>query len=156
ISRMGIVPPGLREFPFWGYSMPATTNGTRAAQRVVAARWTPDLTKGGWTPVSDFFLDNYRRLAPPITSNEALLIIHLIRHKWDASPPFPGFKTLAKRMGITATSARNHARSLDKKGYLVREKRVGTTNLFDLTPLFRALEQLQAFDAGHRAAKEEE
>ncbi len=135
--------------------MPAAQNSTRAAQRVVAARWTPALTKGGWTPVSDYFLDSYRKLNPPITSSEALLIIHLVRHKWDDAPPFPGFKTLAKRMGITATSARNHARSLDKKGYLKRQKRVGTTNLFDLRPLFQALENLQAFEAGRRVGKKE-
>jgi hypothetical protein len=135
--------------------MPVVKNARQSAPRVVAARWTPALTKGGWTPVSDFFLDNYRKLDQPLTSNEALLVIHLMRHKWDDAAPFPAFKTLAKRMGVTATSARNHARSLEKKGYLKREKRVGTTNRFDLTPLFRALENLQAFEAGRRAGQDE-
>lgn len=114
----------------------------RAVQRDVAARWTPMLSKKGWTPICDYFLDSYTRLAPKITNLEALLVIHLMRYKWDAEAPFPGFRALAKRMGITATSARNHARSLEKKGYLRREKRVGTTNKFDLTPLFAALERL--------------
>ncbi|MBX9677306.1 MAG: helix-turn-helix domain-containing protein [Gemmataceae bacterium] len=114
----------------------------RAVQRDVAARWTPMLSKKGWTPICDYFLDSYTRLAPKITNLEALLIIHLMRYKWDAEAPFPGFRALSKRMGITATSARNHARSLEKKGYLKREKRVGTTNKFDLTPLFAALERL--------------
>jgi DNA-binding MarR family transcriptional regulator len=91
-----------------------------------------------------------------MTNAEALLVIHLMRHKWDEAPPFPGFKTLARRMGMTATSARNHARSLEKKGYLKRQKRVGTTNTFDLTPLFQALERLQAFEAGERAAREKQ
>jgi hypothetical protein len=135
--------------------VPAIVNGTRVAQRVVAARWTPALTNGGWTPVSDYFLDSYRKLNPTISSNEALLIIHLMRHKWDEAPPFPGFKTIAKRMGLTATSVRNHARSLEKKGYLLREKRVGTTNLFDLTPLFQALEHLQSYEAGLEKGRQE-
>jgi DNA-binding MarR family transcriptional regulator len=136
--------------------MPTIPERGRVAQRMVSARWTPALTEKGWTPVSDYFLDNYARLTPALTNNEALLVIHLMRHKWDDAPPFPGFKTLARRMGITDTSARNHARSLERKGYLKREKRVGTTNLFDLTPLFRALEKLQAYQEGQRDARAEQ
>src|SRR5262245_41570447 len=90
-------------------------------------------TDDGWTPVSDFFLDHYAQLEPPITNAEAMLVIHLIRHKWDNAPPFPGFTTLARKMGISTTAARGHARSLETKGYLVRHMRVGTTNKFDLT-----------------------
>lgn len=118
--------------------------------RVVSARWTEALTKQGWTPVSDFFLDHYARLDPPITNAEAILVIHLIRHKWDDAPPFPGFTTLAKRMGISTTAARGHARSLERKGYLHRQMRIGTTNKFDLTKLFTALEKLQAFEEGKK------
>ena len=73
-----------------------------------------------------------------------------IRHKWDNAPPFPGFTSLAKRMGISTTAARGHARSLEGKGYLIRQMRVGTTNKFDLTKLFTALEKLQAFELGRR------
>ncbi len=102
------------------------------------------LVKDGWTPVSDFFLENYSRLNPPITTTEAMLIIQLMRHKWDENHPYPAFKTLARRMGITDTAARNHARSLEvRKNYLVRIKRVGMPNLFDLSPLFAALEKFK-------------
>jgi hypothetical protein len=135
--------------------MPASVKQDKALQREVSSRWTPALTKGGWTPVSDFFLESYTKLEPPITNSEALLIIHLMRYKWDTTPPFPGFKTLANRMGISTTAVRNHARSLEKKGYLFREKRVGTTNLFDLTPLFLSLEKLQAYEAGKKDQREE-
>jgi Helix-turn-helix domain len=123
---------------------------SRAVQRIVSARWTPDLVSGGWTPVSDYFLDSYTKLTPPLSTSEAMLVIHLMRHKWDAAPPFPGFKTLARRMGVTATSVRNHARALEHKGYLRRVKRIGTTNYFELTQLFVALEKLQAYEAGQR------
>jgi predicted ArsR family transcriptional regulator len=60
--------------------------------------------------------------------------------KWDEKLPYPGFKTLAKRMGITDTQARSHARSLEQKGYLVRKMRKGQTNKFDLGKLFAVLE----------------
>jgi hypothetical protein len=116
--------------------------------RQVSARWTESLTQKGWTPVADFFLDSYAKLQPPLTNAEAMLVIHLIRHKWDEAPPFPGFTTLAGRMGISTTAARGHARSLEKKGYLVRQMRIGTTNKFDLSSLFAALEKHQAYEMG--------
>jgi hypothetical protein len=53
-------------------------------------------------------------------------------------------------MGISPTATRAHARSLEKKGYLVRQMRVGTTNKFDLTPLFNSLEKLQTFEMGKK------
>jgi hypothetical protein len=130
--------------------MPTLTKKAQPS-REVSDRWTELLTKDGWTPVSDFFLDHYAQLDPPITNAEAMLVIHLIRHKWDNAPPFPGFTTLAKRMDISATAARGHARSLETKGYLVRHMRVGTTNKFDLTKLFTALELLHAFEMGRQA-----
>lgn len=130
--------------------MPPT--GDRAAQRDVAARWTPLLAQTGWTPVCDVLLDGCQLLNPPISNLELLLIIHLIRFKWDSAPPFPGFTTVARKMGVTATSVRNHARSLHKKGYLVRIKRPGSSNLFDLTPLFHALEKL-FLDRGRKPSR---
>lgn len=119
----------------------------RVVQRDVAKRWTPALARAGWTPVSDFFLDNFHRLAPPMTHGEAMLVVLLMRHKWDDAPPFPGFKSISKRMGISITAARQLARRLEKKGYLFREKQVGATNRFHLQPLFRALEALQSTKA---------
>ena len=114
-------------------------------KRDVTKRWTKKLAKGGWTPVVQVFLEHYASLSPPITTPEAMLIIQLMSFKWDEEMPWPAFKTLAKRMGISPTAVRNHARSLDTgKKYLVRHKRVGQPNLFDLTPLFAALEKAQA------------
>jgi len=111
---------------------------------MVATRWTPTLAKAGWTPISDFFLDNYHRLG--IKHAEAMLIIHLMRHKWDASAPYPGFKSIARKMKISPEATRVHARSLEVKGFLRREKQVGETNRFHLQGLFTALEQLMAKD----------
>src|SRR5882757_4135595 len=105
--------------------------------RQVSSRWTPALARGGWTPVVNFFLDNYHRLHPkPLRYVEAMFIIHLMRHKWDSGAPYPGFKSLAKRMGISPQSARIYARTLQKKGCLVREFKTGETNRFHLRKLF--------------------
>lgn len=121
----------------------------------VAVRWTPTLVEGGWAVVSDFFLSNYARLVPPLTNTEAMLVIHLIRYKWDERPPRPAFKTLAKSMGLTTTAVRGHARSVEKKGYLKRVQRVGAPNRFYLEPLFEKLEALMPIVAEEEEARKE-
>jgi hypothetical protein len=120
----------------------------RVVQRDVAQRWTPTLARAGWTPVSDFFLDHFHRLNPPITHGEAMLVVLLMRHKWDDAPPFPGFKSLSKRLGMSITAARQLARRLETKGFLIREQQKGETNRFHLQPLFQALEALMKKDSG--------
>ena len=124
----------------------AKTENQHPDQRDVAARWTPHLATGGWTSVVDFFLDHYQDLG--ITNLEAIFLVHLIRFKWTKEMPFPGFKRLAKKMGISATAARGHARRLEKKGMLKRIERTGSTNRFDLTGLFQGLERLQLKKGG--------
>jgi len=118
-----------------------------ASDRKPADRWTQNLVKRGWTPISDFFLDNYHRLTPPLKHSEAMFVVHLMRHKWDKAAPYPGFKAIARKMGISPEAARLHARSLDTKGYLFREMQIGQTNKFHLDNLFVALEKLMASDA---------
>ncbi len=114
-----------------------------AKPRKPADRWTPALIKDGFTPVSNFFLANYNNLKPEITHGEAMLIIQLMFYKWDASMPYPSYKTLAKRMLLKDAQARSLARGLERKGYLRRHVRMNMPNRFDLTPLFGALEQLR-------------
>jgi len=115
-----------------------------AAQRMVADRWTLNLASAGWTPISDFFLENYHRLPSPLKYSEAMFIIHVMQHKWDKAAPYPSFGLIAKRMGVSAEAVRLLARSLDKKGYLYRQKRVAQTNKFYFDGLFAALEKLKA------------
>ncbi len=107
-------------------------------------RWAPELKAEGFVPVSTFFLENYHQLKPyDLTHGEAMFIIHLMQHKWTAAAPFPGYKTIAKRMCVSDKTARRLAASLEQKGYLDREARVGETNLFHLTKLIAALVKLK-------------
>lgn len=95
---------------------------------------------GGFTPVSDLFLDSYRQLPRPLTTSEAMTVIHLIRFKWTETAPFPSVKTLARKMGISASAVRTHIRTLEEKRYLRRIPKAGASNAFDLEPLFEELE----------------
>lgn len=128
----------MAENPVAGSGAPETT---AAAKRSFAARWGhAELFDRGFVVTPTFFLQYYARLKPyPLTGGEALFVIHMMEFKWDSAAPFPGYKTLAERMGVSDKMTRRHAQTLQAKGYLLRKVRTGQTNLFDLTPLFDAL-----------------
>lgn len=107
----------------------------------ITKRWTPELIRArGFTPISNYFLESYSTLRPAITMREAMFIVHLMSFKWDEKNPFPSFTKLSSQMGISLSAARAYGRSLEKKGYINRERREGATTVFDLQPLFDRLE----------------
>lgn len=116
--------------------------GQPAPVRKVENRWTPELSES-FTPISNFFLDHYADLRPRIKALEAMFIIHLMQNKWDEQAPFPGFRSLAKKMGISMSAARTYARSLQTKGYVRRQEQIGRSNLFHFDKLFAALTDLK-------------
>jgi DNA-binding IclR family transcriptional regulator len=71
-----------------------------------------------------------------------MFILHLMSFKWSEQAPYPSYKTLAKRMGVTDKMVRRYAAGLEDKGYLKREGWIGSTNTFDLTPLFALLDDV--------------
>jgi hypothetical protein len=111
--------------------------------RSLAKRWGnhESLLEGGWVGVPVAFLTNYGNLIQfgGLTSSEAMFVLQLMAFKWGEEAPFPGYATLAKCMGITDKQARRYAKSLEDKGFLRRTARIGSSNLFDLQPLFDAL-----------------
>ena len=111
--------------------------------RSVADRWTPQLAKSGHIPIVRAFLQGYSKLKPHVTHGEAMLIIHLMDFKWDSKAPWPGYKTLAKYMGVSVKQVRRLAQSLEGKKYLRRVLRQATTNVYHLDQLFAALEKIQ-------------
>ena len=128
-----------------GTAAPAPRKGWR-----VTNVWTKKLGKS-FTPVSSYFLDNYHRLKYPITAVEFLLVVHLLKYKWDEAMPVPAIRTLAKCMMRSEQAVRAAARSLERKGYLRRHMTRGETNRFDFAPLFAALEELYDADFGANA-----
>ena len=111
------------------------------SNRSLAIRWgSQHLFEDGFVGVPAAFLKYYALLN--ISSGEAMFVLHLMSFKWNEKAPFPSYKTLAQRMGITSEMARRHAKSLEEKQFLRRMKRTGRSNEFDLMPLTAALEQV--------------
>jgi DNA-binding transcriptional regulator YhcF (GntR family) len=68
-----------------------------------------------------------------------MFVLQLMAFKWNQNAPFPSYSTLAKRMNITHKQVRRYAKALEDKGFLRRTARIGSSNSFDLQPLFDAL-----------------
>ena len=120
------------------------------SNRSLGARWgSPLLFQEGFVAVPAAFLRLYTRL--DLSNGQFVFILQLMSFKWNESAPFPSYKTLAQRMGITTEMARQHAKHLEEKGLLRRVKRNGQSNAFDLQPLTTALQSL--FAANPRAGK---
>lgn len=121
------------------------TDGTKPAvepskRYSLAKAWTPALAKTRHVSIVRGFLHHYSTLTPPLTPGEALFVIHLMDYKWGEEAPWPSYQTIARQMGVSVKMARRYGQSLQHKHYLVRTMRRGQTNQFDLTPLFKALE----------------
>ena len=124
--------------------------------RDIVTRWGGhvELLAQGFVAVPVTFLKNYASFKPfAMTSMEAMLVLQLMVHKWDADDPYPGYKSLAKRLGRTEGYARTLARDLEGKKLLTRVVRTGTTNRFNLRPLFDKLKEHLAAEAASKQAR---
>jgi DNA-binding MarR family transcriptional regulator len=107
-----------------------------------AARWKHEkLFSRGYLAVPISFLEHYANLKKfgGLTHAEAMFILQVMSFKWGERAPFPSYATLAKRMGTGPKTIQRQAKALEDKGYLIRQKRQGRSNAFELTPLFDLL-----------------
>lgn len=121
---------------------PIRSVGGKHSTRSAAERWggKASLFEAGFLSVPRVFLSKYASLRPhPLTSGEALFVLHLMTFKWERAAPFPAYERIARLMGVKDKMVRRHARSLEQKGYLRREYQHRGPNKFDLTGLFDAL-----------------
>ena len=131
-------------------------NAKAAGRFSVAKAWSPILARTRHVAIVRGFLHEYSTLNPPLTSGEALFVIHLMDFKWGEEAPWPSYRKLAKRMGVSDKMVRRHAQSLATKGYLMREVRRAQTNRFHLNGLFRALEKHLALKPRRRRREHDE
>jgi hypothetical protein len=122
------------------------SNNNSKINHTLVARWGKHdaLFSGreGWLGVPDAFLRCYGKLEPyGLTTAEAMFVLQLMAYKWTEEAPFPSYSTLAKRMGVTTKMVRRYAKALEEKGYLKRTARIGSSNKFELQPLFDAVVQ---------------
>ena len=117
----------------------------------MASRWGDFLADTKYTQIANGFLDYYSVLnggsEEQLNSSDAMLIIHLMRFKWDQHNPHPPFTVLAQLMGIGIPAVRKIVRKLKRLNYLKVFPRYASdgsggsvSNEYDLSGLFAALE----------------
>ena len=85
-------------------------SGGSHPQRSATARWGShkNLFARGFLVVPHRFLEHYSLLDPPLSTGEALFVLHLMSFKWDRELPFPSYKSLAQRMGVSEKAVRRY------------------------------------------------
>jgi hypothetical protein len=96
-------------------------------------------TKHGFTAVSRVFLRSYAEMG--LSSNEAMMVLHILDYSWRDNLPFPKVETVALSMGKTDKTVRSYIRTLRVKGLLRTKSRKGRSNVYDFTPLFARLRE---------------
>jgi len=116
--------------------------------RDLATRWgggghlRQSIKEDGFLGVPTVYLKNISSLSEyGITPTEALFILHIMSFKWGKDMPYPSYQRLADRMGQSVVYARKLAKSIESKGLMKRIVKKGTTNKFDLSPMFKMLDE---------------
>jgi len=109
-----------------------------------AAKWGKASMDAGWTCVPNILIHRQKTLG--IDAIDLNILLHLITYWWeDENLPHPSKETLARSIGVSASTIQRHIRGMEAAQLLKRIIRPKTgekndTNLYDLTPLRAILE----------------
>jgi len=103
------------------------------------------IAKEGIAPIP-VALFRYQR-ALGLSFQEVSFICHLLSYRWTVSDPYPSIEKLSELTGISAKTLHAYKKSLIQKGKIKVYNRFDhkggqLTNGYDLTPLFKDLEEL--------------
>ncbi|HHH7388428.1 TPA: helix-turn-helix domain-containing protein [Escherichia coli] len=122
------------------------------------AKWGKPNIDAGWTCIPNILIRRQKTLG--LDSLDLNILLHLLTYWWeDENHPHPSKETLAKAIGVSASTIQRRIRQMEAGQLLkrVERRRAGDrsdTNLYDLTPLRAILEphakqELEERKAGH-------
>ena len=127
-----------------------------------ATRWTLELARRGYTPIVKAFVEHAGRRGGRkggglgLNPTQMMIVIQLMSFKRDIRMPFPAIKTIAARLGLSDTTVRTNLSALARRALIVKHMERGSTTSYDLSPLFRRLETLQAEAEARKATDKAE
>lgn len=84
-----------------------------------------------------------------LSNGEMVTLLNVLDYWWEAkNTPFPGADALAKRMNTNARTVQRHLKSLQDKGYAVRERGTDEKRRFNLSGLAYRLSNLVLKEKG--------
>ena len=102
------------------------------------ARWGEKALSKGVTVIPTAFLQHAARAG--LKPAQQLLLIHLVSYWWKASrDPFPSFKELRKRTGMSERAISGHLKVLEEKMWIGRKRRYNNSYRYDLDRLARRI-----------------
>ena len=108
------------------------------------ARFGATILSGGIAaiPMALYHYQAELRLVP----QEVWFVGYILAHRWTDALPFPSLRRMSRRTGVSTQMLHRYKQSLIEKGYLVtipRHRPSGgrTSNYYDFTELFKALEE---------------
>lgn len=128
-------------------------------QRSNETKWGKAIIKAGWTCIPNILIRRQKTLG--IDSVDLNILLHLLTYWWeDENLPHPSKETLAKAIGVNASTIQRHIRRMEAGGLLrrIERRREGDrndTNLYDLTPLREILEPHAQQELDERKASHE-
>jgi DNA-binding MarR family transcriptional regulator len=108
-------------------------------QHKFANKWSSAIEEHGYTNIPNLLL--FKRKALGITPNELLVIMCIESFRWDRRDPWPSEASISKRAHISTRSVRRLISSLESKQLVTRAHRRGQTNIYQMSPLIRKLDQ---------------
>lgn len=105
------------------------------------AKWGKTLLSGGWSMIPNTLIERQRALG--LDALDINILLHLIRHWWDAGNlPHPGKKSIAEAIGVHPRTVQKRIAALEKDDLIQRiERRTpegSRTNLYDFSGLIDA------------------
>lgn len=97
---------------------------------------------GGWTAIPNVLLRKQYELQ--LSATELNVLLNLIRFWWIAEKaPFPSPEKMAKEMGVTPRTVYRNLASLESKGFIQRQERIGKATSYALKGLVEKLTELK-------------
>lgn len=100
-------------------------------------KWPPGITKKGFIQIPNCIIACRANLN--LSSSELAILLQLCIYDYGSKKVWPSHSTLAKQAGLGLSTVRNHIVSLESKGFIKRQYRSGTSNVYDLLPLLNKL-----------------
>lgn len=126
--------------------------------RTNVEKWGKANIDAGWTCIPNILIRRQRTLG--LTALDLNILLHLLSFWWeDENLPHPSKETLAKAIGVTASTIQRRIRQMEGGGLLRRIERRrakdrSETNLYDLTPLRSILEPHAELELRERKASQ--
>lgn len=118
-----------------------------ATQKQSERKWGQAVMSHGHCILPSILLQAQARLG--VTSQEMMVLLQLVEHWWYAEGQvYPSKSAIAERVGLSEKQVQRHMRRLEEARLVKRVPRIlpgkgRTSNIYDLSPLVRRLQQIE-------------